>query len=78
LAPGDSEVVIIAGCWGDGTVAAAEALAYQDFLRNKVVRATSFEMLIETTILKGSHYKTKILSVRPLTPSSGRIHQPSR
>lgn len=67
LAP-KSEIVILAGCWGYGTAAAAEKLRDRKFLRRQR-KSKHFEALVETTVESGAHYNAKIKGVpRELAP----------
>lgn len=63
LAPDTSELVIIAGCFEHGTEAAAEKLGDRKFLR-KLRRTKHFEALVETTVVNGAHYNTKLVETR--------------
>ncbi|MBE8517221.1 hypothetical protein ILP97_06810 [Amycolatopsis sp. H6(2020)] len=69
LAPDTAEVVILAGCWGFGTAAAAEKLSDRKFLRDQR-KFKYFEALVETTVVRGSHYNTRVRTLRELTPLS--------
>lgn len=63
LAPDTSELVIVAGCFEHGTEAAAEKLGDRKFLR-RIKRMKHFEALIETTVVNGAHYNTKLVETR--------------
>ncbi|UOZ10396.1 hypothetical protein [Amycolatopsis sp. WQ 127309] len=63
LAPDTSELVIIAGCFEHGTEAAAEKLGDRTFLR-RIRRMKHFEALVETTVVNGAHYNTKLVETR--------------
>ncbi|MFJ1765164.1 hypothetical protein ACIOD2_32900 [Amycolatopsis sp. NPDC088138] len=67
LAPDTAEIVILAGCWGFGTAAAAEKLGDQKFLR-QLKKSRHFEVLVETTVEHGAHYNTKVRDTRTITP----------
>jgi hypothetical protein len=66
LAPETAEIVILAGCWGYGTAAAAEKLNDRKFLRRQR-KARYFEALVETTVVLGAHYNTKVIETRELS-----------
>lgn len=68
LAPEKAEIVILAGCSGYGTVAAAEKLSDQKFLQ-KLKRFRHFEVLVETTVVRGAHYNTKVRDTREIRRS---------
>jgi hypothetical protein len=63
LAPDTAELVIVAGCWEHGTAAAAEKLGDRKFLR-RLKRMKHFEALVETTVVNGAHYNTKLVETR--------------
>lgn len=63
LAPDTSEIVIVAGCFEHGTAAAAELLGERKFLR-RLRKWKHFEALIETTVVNGAHYNTKVVEIR--------------
>ncbi|WP_439382321.1 hypothetical protein [Amycolatopsis lexingtonensis] len=66
LAPETAEIVILAGCWGYGTAAAAEKLRDRKFLRRQR-KSKHFEALVETTVVRGAHYNAKVKDTRDLT-----------
>jgi hypothetical protein len=66
LAPDTSELVIVAGCWEHGTAAAAEKLGDRKLLR-KLKKMKHFEVLVETTVVNGAHYNTKVLETRRIS-----------
>jgi hypothetical protein len=69
LAFGDSEVLILAGCWGFGTAAAAMALASRSFRENPVCASGApFEALIRTTVVGGAPHSVVVVEARPLDP----------
>lgn len=65
LAPEASELVIVAGCFEHGTAAAAEKLGDRKLLR-RLKRMKHFEVLVETTVVNGVHYNTKVMEIRRL------------
>ncbi|MCR6483404.1 hypothetical protein M8542_11295 [Amycolatopsis sp. OK19-0408] len=65
LAPDNSDIVILAGCWGHGTAAAAEKLGDRKFLHRQR-RSRHFEALVGTTVVGGAHYNTVVLESRDL------------
>ncbi|WP_086838275.1 hypothetical protein [Amycolatopsis kentuckyensis] len=69
LAPETAEIVILAGCWGYGTTAAAEKLSDRRFLR-KQRKSKHFEALVETTVVRGAHYNTRVRDTREITPAT--------
>ncbi|WP_410633464.1 hypothetical protein [Amycolatopsis sp. cmx-4-83] len=68
LAPETAEIVILAGCWGYGTAAAAEKLRDRKFLR-KQRKSRHFEALVETTVVRRAHYNAKVRDTREITPA---------
>ncbi len=64
LAPAAAEIVIVAGCWGYGTAAAADTLGDRRFVRKRKLK--HFEVLVETTVVHGAHYNTKVLETREI------------
>jgi len=73
LAPSDSEVVIIAGCWGYGTAAASSLLAEKRFYRDPVVSSRKpFEALVRVRVLGGSQYYAELKEARLLADQAGR------
>ncbi|MEU0791774.1 hypothetical protein ABZ342_17030 [Amycolatopsis sp. NPDC005961] len=66
LAPGTSEIVIVAGCWEHGTAAAAEKLGDRKLLR-RLKKMKHFEVLVETTVVNGAHYNTKVTETRRIS-----------
>lgn len=67
LAPDTAEIVILAGCWGYGTAAAAEKLSDRKFLR-KQRKSKHFEALVETTVVRGAHFNTKVREIQEIAP----------
>lgn len=65
LAPDKAEIVIVAGCWEHGTVAAAEKLGDRKFLR-RLKKLKHFEVSVETTVVNGAHYNTKVGETRKI------------
>ncbi|MGW5718495.1 hypothetical protein ACWEVP_20165 [Amycolatopsis sp. NPDC003865] len=63
LAPDTSELVIVAGCFEHGTEAAAGKLGDRKFLR-RLKRMKHFEALVETTVVDGAHYDTRLVETR--------------
>jgi hypothetical protein len=68
LAPETAQLVIVAGCWEHGTAAAAEKLGDRKFLR-LLKGVKHFEALVETTVVRGAYYNTKVVEVRELPPA---------
>jgi hypothetical protein len=68
LAPETSRLVIVAGCWEQGTAAAAEKLGDRKFLR-LLKGMKHFEALVETTVVHGAHYNTKVVEIREISPA---------
>jgi hypothetical protein len=66
LAPDTSEIVIVAGCFEHGTAAAAEKLGDRKLLR-RLKKMKHFEVLLETTVVNGAHYNTKVLEIRRIS-----------
>ncbi|MFJ9785697.1 hypothetical protein ACIRSS_39420 [Amycolatopsis sp. NPDC101161] len=60
FAPETSEVVVVAGCGGYGTAAAAEAFDEAEALGGY----RHFEALVETTVFRGSHRDTFVREAR--------------
>ncbi|MEV4146320.1 hypothetical protein AB0J40_21815 [Amycolatopsis sp. NPDC049691] len=60
FAPETSEVVVVAGCGGHGTAAAAEAFDEAEALGGY----RHFEALVETTVFRGSHRDTFVREAR--------------
>ncbi|ADJ48484.1 hypothetical protein AMES_6659 [Amycolatopsis mediterranei S699] len=69
LAPKKSEIVILAGCWGFGTAAAAELLRDRKFLRQQR-KSKHFETLVKTTVVGGAHYNAEAQGTREITHAS--------
>jgi hypothetical protein len=67
LAPDTAELVIVAGCFEHGTAAAAEKLGNRKFLR-KLKKLKHFEALVETTVVNGAHYNTRLVETRRIPP----------
>lgn len=66
LAPKKAEIVILAGCWGFGTAAAAELLRDRKFLRQQR-KSKHFETLVKTTVVGRAHYNAEDRGTRPIT-----------
>jgi hypothetical protein len=65
LAPDDAELVVLAGCWGYGTAAAAEMLDEPKLLRRRG-RSKRFEAVIKTCVVQGVYCKTEVHDVREI------------
>ncbi|MEU7790227.1 hypothetical protein [Amycolatopsis sp. NPDC049159] len=66
LAPGSAEIVILAGCWGYGTAAAAEMLDESKLLR-RWPRSGKFEAVVKTSVVQGVYCKTEVQDVRAIS-----------
>ncbi|GAB3159215.1 hypothetical protein GCM10027258_72020 [Amycolatopsis stemonae] len=62
FAPETAEVVLVAGCWGYGTAAAAETLRET----GPFGRHQHFEALVETTVVEGAHRDTSVRIAREI------------
>ncbi len=67
LGTNDTEIIILAGCWGYGTEAAAKMLATKTFYRHPLVRSKRpFEILIRTTIAGDVPQAVQLVEARSL------------
>jgi len=67
LANDDAKVVVLAGCWGYGTAAAATVLGSKMLYESDVCRSGQpFEALVRTVVLQKTHHAASIVDVRPL------------
>jgi hypothetical protein len=61
------DVIVLAGCWGFGTAAAAEALRARQFLSDPLVRVgAEFECLVRANIAGNTLQSVDVLQVRRL------------
>lgn len=67
LANGATEVVVVAGCWGHGTAAAAAVLGTADFRENDICRQGPFEAVVKTRVYQKSHFGPSIVQARSLS-----------
>ena len=64
----NSNVLIVAGCWGYGSAAAAEMLSDKAFLRHPVCSSGKpFEALVQTTVAGGRHHQPRLVDARLLS-----------
>ncbi|MEU7810452.1 hypothetical protein AB0B18_28690 [Micromonospora chalcea] len=69
LADDGTEVIILAGCWGHGTAAAAESLGGKSLHRHKVSTRQPFEALVKVEVLDRHNHAVSVLAVRALDAS---------
>lgn len=79
LAEDGTEVVILAGCWGHGTAAAAESLRGKALHRHGVSTRGAFEALVKVAVVNGRNHAVSVVDVRALREGEVRAvnsHEP--
>lgn len=66
LADDGTEIVILAGCWGNGTAAAADSLRGMAVHRHGVSTRRSFEALVKVAVVNGRNHVITVVDVRAL------------
>ncbi|WP_410590435.1 hypothetical protein [Amycolatopsis sp. lyj-23] len=66
LAGDGTEVMILSGCWGHGTAAAAESLRSKALHRAGVSTRRPFEALVKVAVADRRNHTVTVLEVRPL------------
>ncbi|MBE8520894.1 hypothetical protein ILP97_25985 [Amycolatopsis sp. H6(2020)] len=66
LADDGTEVVVLSGCWGHGTAAAAESLRGKALHQAAVSTRRPFEALVKVAVADRRNHAVTVLEVRPL------------
>ena len=69
LADDGTEVVLLCGCWGHGTAAAAESLRGKALHQREVSTRRPFEALVKVAVVNGRNHAITVLDVRALQRS---------